>query len=131
KRFWNKKISRRRLLHTGALGAGGLAVAATVGCGSRDNNTTSSGGTGGAVTDFLQLKSPDVIDGRQKFATAPADSRGGTLTYVGYDPVVLDRYDPHQTQFGPMYENTSGVFSKLYMYASHEQPTWDNILPDL
>ena len=45
--------------------------------------------------------------------------------------MVLDRYDPHQTQFGPMYSNQSAVFSKLYRYASHEEPTWDNILPDL
>ncbi|TMB95119.1 MAG: ABC transporter substrate-binding protein, partial [Chloroflexi bacterium] len=59
------------------------------------------------------------------------DSHGGTLTYIGFDPVVLDRYDPHQTQFGPMYSNLAAVFSKLYMYKSHLEPTWENIAPDL
>ena len=45
--------------------------------------------------------------------------------------MVLDRHDPHQTQFGPMYANLSSVFSKLYMYQSHVEPTWENIMPDL
>ena len=56
---------------------------------------------------------------------------GGILRFQGFDPVVLDRHDPHQTQFGPMYANLSSVFSKLYMYQSHIEPTWENILPDL
>ena len=61
----------------------------------------------------------------------PPDDSAAHLTYIGFDAVVLDRYDPHQTQFGPMYSNQSAVFSKLYRYASHEEPTWENIVPDL
>jgi peptide/nickel transport system substrate-binding protein len=30
-----------------------------------------------------------------------------------------------------MYANLSAVFSKLYMYKSHTEPTWENIVPDL
>ncbi len=129
-RFWRSRISRRRLLAGSALVGGGLAVAAVVGCGGQEAGN--KGATGGGNADVLdQLKSIDPFDARRQVTSAPANARGGTLTYIGFDPVVLDRYDPHQTQFGPMYANQSAVFSKLYRYASHEEPTWQNILPDL
>ena len=125
-RFWRRRVSRRRLLAGAALTGTGLATAAVLGCGggSETGGTPGGGtgapsGTGGAET---------VIDARRTFVPGV---RGGTLHYLGYDAVVLDRYDPHQTQFGPMYANTSAVFSKLYMYRSHEEPTWENIVPDL
>jgi peptide/nickel transport system substrate-binding protein len=120
-----------------ALGTGAVAAAAVVGCGGeepgpRDGETRTPGGSpGGAGEDFLGLEPEKPNDGRRVFEPAPPDMRGGTLRYIGFDAVVLDRYDPHQTQFGPMYANLSAVFSKLYMYASHEEPTWENILPDL
>ncbi len=55
----------------------------------------------------------------------------GTLRYPNADPVILDRFDPHQSQLGPMFSLQSAVFSKLYTYRSHEDPTWGNIAPDL
>lgn len=125
-----------------AVVGGGLAAATVVGCSSDEPSNGSSGGTGaggptGDTEKFLAFQngteaSPiPFVDARREFTPAPANSRGGTLTYIGFDPVVLDRYDPHQTQFGPMYSNQSAVFSKLYRYASHGVPTWENILPDL
>jgi ABC-type transport system substrate-binding protein len=139
KNYWDKfsqrKLSRRRLLSTTALVGTGLGAAAVVGCSSSSNG----GGTPGPSDDsndsagakFLKRPFDKPVDGRSEFVPAPADSRGDVLTYIGFDAVVLDRYDPHQTQFGPMYSNQSSVFSKLYRYASHEEPTWDHILPDL
>ena len=143
-KFWDKKLSRRRLLSTTALAGGGLAAAAVVGCSSDSNSPKRVDPIVGAATrrfppvgnraavmasDSVRLQKP--VDGRKTFEAAPQDSRGGVLTYIGFDAVVLDRYDPHQTQFGPMYSNQSAVFSKLYRYASHEEPTWENIFPDL
>jgi peptide/nickel transport system substrate-binding protein len=111
----------------------GLAVAGMVGCSGEESGTGGDGGNGGGDIakewDAIPFETP--IDGRREFTPAPEDSRGDFLTYIGFDAVVLDRYDPHQTQFGPMYSNQSAVFSKLYRYASHEEPTWDNIMPDL
>lgn len=122
---------------SGALVAGGgLAAASVVGC-SSDEPGGGVSGVNEATRKFLAFQngteaSPiPYVDARREFIPAPADSRGGTLTYIGFDPVVLDRYDPHQTQFGPMYSNQSAVFSKLYRYASHDEPTWENILPDV
>ncbi len=92
---------------------------------------TTNGGSEGGLGEDLEAEVPEFIDARREVIPAPADMRGGTLRYQGFDPVVLDRYDPHQTQFGPMYANLSSVFSKLYMYASHSEPTWENIVPDL
>jgi peptide/nickel transport system substrate-binding protein len=140
-KFWQKRYSRRRLISGSALLGTGLAVGAVVGCGGESSGPptgTGPTGSGGACgpdatpgEQYLCLEYDKPVDGRRTFEPAPANSRGGTLTYIGFDAVVLDRYDPHQTQFGPMYSNQSAVFSKLYRYASHEEPTWENILPDL
>ena len=121
--FWRRRLSRRRLLAGASLTVGGLAAAA---CGGNNNP---SGGSPARSRAELDLVYP--TDARQNFVPAPPEMHGGTLRVPGFEPVVLDRYDPHQTQFGPMYANLSAVFSKLYMYASHEEPTWENILPDL
>jgi ABC-type transport system substrate-binding protein len=138
--YWDKfmrrgRLSRRQLLHGTALTGGGLAVAAMVGCSSAEPGTTGTGGPGTTGDDPLSSLDGEAVspnDGRREFVYPQDDSgRGGTLVYIGFDPVVLDRYDPHQTQFGPMYANQSAIFSKLYHYASHEEPTWENIVPDL
>ena len=129
-RLWRRRVSRRRLLQGTMLAGGGLAAASIVGCGGATPGTTGkTGAPGQSVIDSLVSEKP--VDGRRDFSVPPDNSRGGKLVYIGFDAVVLDRYDPHQTQFGPMYSNQSAVFSKLYRYASHEEPTWENILPDL
>ncbi|HEU4760526.1 MAG TPA: ABC transporter substrate-binding protein [Dehalococcoidia bacterium] len=129
-RFWHRQVGRRRLLTGTALGGAGLAAAAVVGCGG-GGEEAGGGKTPNAGVTPSSVQAVYPSDGRQQFIPAAANSTGGTYRYMGFDPVVLDRYDPHQTQFGPMYANTSGIFSKLYMYRSHEEPTWENILPDL
>src|SRR5437667_284399 len=133
-RFWRRRLSRRRLLTGAALTGSGLAAAVVVGCGgdeSGTDKTKSDGGGEGGLGEDLESQVPQFIDARREVVPAPADMRGGTLRFQGFDPVVLDRHDPHQTQFGPMYANLSSVFSKLYMYKSHTEPTWENIVPDL
>ena len=133
-RFWRRRLSRRRLLTGAALTGSGLAAAVVVGCGgdeSGTDKTKSDGGGEGGLGEDLESQVPQFIDARREVVPAPADMRGGTLRFQGFDPVVLDRHDPHQTQFGPMYANLSAVFSKLYMYKSHTEPTWENIVPDL
>ncbi|HSP54942.1 MAG TPA: ABC transporter substrate-binding protein [Dehalococcoidia bacterium] len=138
-KFWRKRISRRRLMTGTALAGSGLAVGSVIGCGgeSTSNNNGTGNGTGsssdsGNVLEQLEKYNPVPNDARREMKWPQDDKgRGNTLVYIGFDPVVLDRYDPHQTQFGPMYANQSAVFSKLYMYKSHEVPTHDNIVPDL
>ena len=139
-KFWKKRLSRRRLMSGTLMVGGGLAAATVVGC-SSDESGPGTGDNEGVPSEVIRkwneyvngtTANPyDFFDGRRTLEPAPTDSRGGTLTYIGFDPVVLDRYDPHQTQFGPMYSNQSAVFSKLYYYASHDEPTWENIVPDI
>ncbi len=117
--FWRRRLGRRRLLTGAAVAGGGLAAAALVGCGGK--------GTEGAAT----LEAQEPADGRQAFVPAPAGADGGVLRYANADPVVLGRFDPHQSELGPVFSLQAAVFSKLYLYRSHEEPTWDNILPDL
>jgi ABC-type transport system substrate-binding protein len=97
--FWRKRMSRRRLLGSAALGGAGLAAAAAVGCngGSSSNGPKPGGGS-------------------------------NVLRYTGYDALVLDSFDPHHTQFGPLYSGHSAVFSKLYKYSSHVKQI---MVPDL
>ena len=130
-RFWRRRLSRRRLLAGAALAGSGAAAAAVVGCGGDDSSSSSGSGNVDRPDTGEDLGAEEIIDARRPVEPAPADMRGGTIRSQGFDPVVLDRHDPHQTQFGPMYANLSSVFSKLYMYRSHSEPTWENIVPDL
>src|SRR2546426_11084163 len=131
-RFWRRRVSRRRLLTGTALPASGLVAAAAVGCSSSDNGADNGGSASpGAGNDDVNATAISPYDGRRPYVPPPAGMTGGTLRFQGFDPVVLDRFDPHQTQFGPMYANLSSVFSKLYYYRSHIEPTHENILPDL
>jgi len=130
-RFWRRRLNRRRLLSGAALTGSGLAAAAVVGCGGDDSSSTSSNQGDSSGDRGKDLGAETLIDARREVEPAPADMRGGIIRSQGFDPVVLDRHDPHQTQFGPMYANLSAVFSKLYMYKSHSEPTWENIAPDL
>ncbi len=50
------------------------------------------------------------------------------LRFTGFDALVLDTFDPHLTQFGPLYSGHSAVFSKLYKYVSHSEQI---MVPDL
>ncbi len=98
KDFWRKRVSRRRLLSAAAVGGAGLAAAAVVGC---DGGGGGGNGGGGG---------PNI------------------LRYTGYDALVLDSFDPHHTQFGPLYSGHSAVFSKLFKYSSHMEQI---MVPDL
>ncbi len=130
-RFWRRRVSRRRLLSGAALAGSGLAAAAVVGCGGDDSGNNGSAQQGSNVDRGADLGAEKIIDARRDVEPCPPDMLGGIIRSQGFDPVVLDRHDPHQTQFGPMYANLSAVFSKLYMYKSHSEPTWENIVPDL
>ncbi len=98
--FWLRRLNRRRLLGSAAVGSAGLAAAAVVGCNSGGSGGNGGGGGGG----------------------------GNILRYTGYDALVLDSFDPHHTQFGPLYSGHSAVFSKLFAYASHPEQI---MVPDL
>ncbi len=125
-RFWRRRLNRRRLLAGVAFTGAGVAAAAVVGCGGGGGN----GGNGGNGGD-AGLEAVEPADGRQAVVPAPSGMTGGTLHYANADPLILGRFDPHQSELGPVFSLHAAVFSKLYMYRSHEEPTWDNILPDL
>ena len=132
KNFWRKRVTRRRLMGGVILGGGGLAAATIVGCGG--GGTTTSGpsvgstavtGDDGGPAGFRASDIP-IHDARRPFE-APGTT-GGTLRFAGFDALVLDTFDPHQTQFGPLYSGHAAVFSKLYKYVSHSEQL---IEPDL
>ncbi len=133
-RVWKRRMSRRRLITGAALTGSGLAAAAVVGCGGGGTDVPGGNGNDNPFDDGADLEefAVDPYDARREFTPPPAGTKPfGFLRYQGFDSAVIDRYDPHQTQFGPMYANQSSVFSKLYMYKSHREPTWENIVPDL
>ena len=120
KRLARRRLARRRFL-TGAAAVGaGLAAVSVVGCGGggEDNRPTGTASSTSSATP-----SPEGAD---PFATLPAmgprgpwqpaKARGGIARWFGFDALPLDTFDPHQTQFGPIYGMHSAVFSKVLMY---------------
>jgi len=119
KRLARRRLTRRRLL-AGAAGMGaGLAALSVVGCGGGEEE----GPTGTPVSTPAATASPEGADA---FATlpsiaprgpwGPARSRGGIVRWFGFDAIPLDTFDPHQTQFGPLFSVHSGIFSKVLAY---------------
>jgi peptide/nickel transport system substrate-binding protein len=101
--YWQKlqraRLSRRRFLGgavvTG-LGAAGLAAA---GCAEEEE-------------EGVAVPTPETTPAAYERCTTP----GGWTRGFGWDPISLDTYDPHQTQFGPMYTMHGAVFSKVLNY---------------
>jgi peptide/nickel transport system substrate-binding protein len=46
----------------------------------------------------------------------PSGSRGKVLRSFSYESLPLDTLDPHQTQFGPIYDMHAAIFSKVLKY---------------
>ncbi len=104
------RISRRRLLRTtAALAATGVAAAA-VGCGDPDERVAGT-----------PEPSPSP-------SLTPPSSRGGILRVYNFDASLYDAIDPHLTQFGPIVNVHSAVFSKVMQYADEVSGV---IAPDL
>ncbi|MGB6837714.1 MAG: ABC transporter substrate-binding protein, partial [Dehalococcoidia bacterium] len=118
--YWQKlqrsRLSRRRFLGgavaTG-LGAAGLAAA---GCAEEEEAPEGTPGAEGPTPEATVA------------GYVPVTTRGGWRRGFGYDPMALDTHDPHQTQFGPMYNMHSAVFSKVLNYEDEVEGT---IFPDL
>jgi len=117
RRFWTRRLSRRRILRAAALGGAGLAAAAVVGCAEEEKEATRTA-----------LATPTVSATATPYAYEPAAYRGGTLHLPGYEAFVSDTLDPHQTEFGPVYSSHSAVFSKVLRYEDIERGV---IVPDL
>jgi peptide/nickel transport system substrate-binding protein len=135
KNFWRGRVTRRRLLGGVVLGGSGLAAASILGCGGGGTTTTNNGKrtpTPGGNGTFWGDHPPDIeiSDARRPFEPAPEGMTGGMLRFTGFDALVLDTFDPHLTQFGPLYSGHSAVFSKLYKYVSHGEQISEPDLAD-
>jgi peptide/nickel transport system substrate-binding protein len=104
RRFWRRRLSRRRVLRGALWGGAGLAAAAVVGCGGDGEKAATGTPAASATAAGLQ----------------PVGSRGGTLHLMGIEAFPPDTLDPHQSQYGPIYSAHSSVFSKVLRYESIE-----------
>ncbi len=125
--YWDNlttsRISRRRMLGgTAAVGAGAAAIA-IVGC--KSSKKTPSGQTPRAGASPAASPGPKYGVANQK---APVKTRGGIYRSFTFDALALDTFDLHQTQFGPIYNMHSAVFSKVLKYDDDVQQI---ISPDL
>jgi ABC-type transport system substrate-binding protein len=107
--YWRKvqdaRVSRRRVLKGGAALSAGVAGIAIVGCGGGNNGSgTATPGTSGPKATPTAMQS------------TPAKTKGGIYRAFNFDALALDSFDPHQTQFGPMYAMHSAIFSKVLQY---------------
>jgi len=116
--YWNRlarqRLSRRRLLAGAAVAGAGLAAVPLAGCGGGGEEEEAPEATG----------TPSSVVQR----IIPATSRGGIYRLFSWEPFPLDTLDPHQTQFGPLTNMLSSVFSRVLAYDDVYEGT---IVPDL
>lgn len=103
RRMQEARISRRRVLHGAAVLGAGAAAISVVGCSSGGGGTKTPSGTQANAT-------PTAAQ------STPMKTKGGIFRSFTFDALALDTFDPHQTQFGPMYSMHSAVFSKVLQY---------------
>jgi peptide/nickel transport system substrate-binding protein len=127
KRLARKRLTRRRLL-AGAMGVGaGLTAASLVGCAGEEEEgptataTPTAGTPVGTATATPTAqrpgeRAPDVTPYDPTLEPVKEGSRGGILRYFEFEALPPDSFDPHQTQFGPVYAMHSAVFSKVLQY---------------
>lgn len=116
-RWTRNRISRRRLLVGASALSAGAAGVALVGCGGGDG-----GGEDGETPE------PDATPS----ATTLQTGRRTEAIYraFGFDPLPLDSMDPHQTQFGPIYNMHGMVFSRILTYVDDVNETMINDLAE-
>ena len=127
KSFWRRRITRRRLIGGAMVGGAGLATAGIIGCGDSGTTTTTTDGGASPTSGGDQSQSDIPIHDARRPFEAPGTT-GEILRFTGFDALVLDTFDPHLTQFGPLYSGHSAVFSKLFKYVSHSEQLME---PDL
>jgi peptide/nickel transport system substrate-binding protein len=105
--YWTRlartRLSRRRLLAGAAAAGTGLAAIPLASC----------GGGGGEEAK----PSPEASASPAAGALEPVTTRGGTRRFFSWELLPLDTLDPHQTQFGPIFDVHASVFSKVLQYA--------------
>lgn len=121
--YWTRRLSRREAIKSAASTAGALSAVAIVGCGSGSDKSATETPPGSVATGTTgTTPGPDKLATSSPVVQAPgADSLGGTLQINGFEPILLDRYDPHQTLFGPMKNIHSAVFSRVLKYDNLER----------
>lgn len=106
--YWDRmqqsRITRRRALRGAAALGAGVAAIGLVGCSDSKDSGAPAGGTSKPSSSPTAAQSEAV------------KTTGGVYRFFGFDPLALDTFDPHQTQFGPMYNMHSAVFSKVLQY---------------
>jgi peptide/nickel transport system substrate-binding protein len=106
-------VSRRAFLAGSAAIVAGGAATALVGCDEHQPANEVAGTSASPASNF---------------ATLPAGSTGGTLRIYNFDAAPYDSLDPHLTQFGPIANTHSAIFSRLLRYDDEVAGT---IVPDL
>jgi peptide/nickel transport system substrate-binding protein len=117
---WNKRrLSRRRLLAGAASVGTGLAALSLVGCGGDEEAAVTATPAASPGVTPTPTATPFPLE------AVKAGSRGGVLRFYGFDAMTLDTYDPHQTQFGPIFSMHGAVFSKLLKYMEYDLGTME------
>ncbi len=123
--YWKKlarrRLSRRRLL-TGAASIGtGLAALSVVGCAEEEKGLPAASPSPGVSPTASPQATPSPYVFHRYGAgppppLEPAKTKGGVLRWFGYEAMAFDTFDPHQTQFGPLFNTHAAVFSKVLKY---------------
>jgi len=122
--YWKKlsraRLSRRRLLTRAAGLGGGLAALSLAGCNEKESPPSGASPTTGASAQGSPQPAVGGVHHRWGAdpppPLEPVKTRGGVLRWFGSEAITLDTFDPHQSQFGPIFSTHSAVFSKILKY---------------
>jgi peptide/nickel transport system substrate-binding protein len=114
------RLSRRRLLTRAAGIGGGLAALSLAGCNEEEKPPSGASPTTGPAAQGSPQPARGGIFHRWGAGPPPAlepvKTRGGVLRWLGQESITLDTFDPHQSQFGPIFATHAFVFSKILKY---------------
>ena len=135
-KFWHKRISRRRLMTGTALAGSGLAIGTVVGCG---GESAGPGGAGPAQrtaattrwlhsssTTSIQTTPGGCLSSPRTTPAAAAPSSTSASTRSCSTATTRTRHSSVPCTPTSRLSSASSI-----MYKSHEEPTWENIVPDL
>ncbi len=94
-RYWQRRLSRRRMLQGTVVGGAGLAAAVVIGCDEEESPSSPTATTPGG-------------------AAAEQPVQGGTFVYINQGTEALPHLDPQQNSFAVLHESGPAiVYSRL------------------
>lgn len=137
--FWQRRLSRRRVIQGAALGSAGLAAAAVIGCEEKEDSTSSTPGgspgaaseqpvRGGVITHLNESSDAPHIDPQLQSFASLHDS-GPAIAYSRLLMFDLDKYPNEITFTSNLAESYENPDDQTYIFRLQKGVKFHNISP--